>query len=110
MDNYEESKPGNDAIKKLYRECVEARSAGPVPSRMYDFYNALESIDDILESLHEDDYRMDRDEVVEKFEKSKKEFDRNGMFLGLREWFKLLNEELNKNGLLFDFDINYEER
>lgn len=110
MDNYEDTKPGNDALKLLYKKCVEARDFGPAYSKMYDFYNAMESMDDILESLHDDDYKIDRDEILAKFEKSKKELDRNGMFQGLREWFKLLNNELNKNGLLFDFDINYEER
>ncbi len=110
MDNYEQSKPGNDALKMLYKRCVEARNFGPAYSKMYDFYNALSSIDDILESLHEEDYKIEREAILAKFEKSKEEMNKAEMFQSLREWFLLLNDELNKNGLLFDFDINYEER
>ena len=110
MDNYEQSKPGNEALKLLYKKAVEDRNFGPAYSKMYDFYNALSSIDDILESLHEDDYKIEREEILAKFEESKKEMKKAEMFQSLREWFLLLNDELNKNGLLFDFDINYEER
>ena len=110
MDNYEQSKPGNEALKLLYKKAVEARNFGPAYSKMYDFYNALSSIDDILESLHEEDYKIEREEILAKFEESKKEMKKAEMFQSLREWFLLLNDELNKNGLLFDFDINYEER
>lgn len=109
MDNYD-SKPGNDALKDLYKKCIEARSFGPSYSKMYDFYNYLESMDDILEKLHDDEYRIERSNILARFNNAKKKMDKNEMFAALREYFLLLNDELYTNNLLFDFDLNYEER